>query len=141
MKKCTTMKHIACWAIMFGTMLATVGCSNDNATNTFMLECNMTQTLSSFSFTQGNVDSKEEADISFYFDGNDCSQGAIFGNDDRKGFIFPVGYKRWDEVSLSETPSPGMESVIGLRPITKSNEGLVFWVKTKSGHFSSQPGR
>tara|TARA_R110002096_G_scaffold104771_10_gene230725 strand:+ start:6438 stop:6803 length:366 start_codon:yes stop_codon:yes gene_type:complete len=75
-------------------------------------------------------------DINFYFDGDDCSEGALFGRNDTTGYIFPVGQGTWDELSLDDLPQESSESVIGFRPMAKDKEGLAFWVKTKSARFA-----
>jgi len=100
------------------------------------LQCSEKLLTTAYSFEKAKAASKKrEADIIFYFDDDDCSQGALFGQDDRKGFIFPVGKKSWDEVSLRDLPREDTESVVGFRPITKNKEGLAFWVKTKGERY------
>ena len=100
------------------------------------LECSGEMLISPYSFEMAETASKREADIILYFDSDDCSQGAILGQTDKKGFLFPVGHRSWDEMSLHDLPQEGATSVIGFRPITKDDEGLGFWVKTKGERYA-----
>ena len=96
-----------------------------------------TRTSCAYSFVMGkHVTSKRETDIILYFDGDDCSQGAIFGSDDEEGYIFPIGHKTWSQLSLDDVPESGTKSVVGFLPMTKDKEGLAFWVKTTNDRYA-----
>ena len=55
---------------------------------TVLLQCNKASTSTGYSFVTGKPTSRREADINLYFDGDDCSQGVVFGSDDEEGYIF-----------------------------------------------------
>lgn len=74
-------------------------------------------------------------DLVYYFDEDDCFEGAILGNDDRSGYLFPIGHKRWSELARLEPPSAEGASVGAIIPVTKAEEGLALWVKSGSGSF------
>jgi hypothetical protein len=91
-----------------------------------------------YSFAAGKLPippDPNQVEILYYFDPDDCSQGALIGRDDRPGYLFPIGKKSWRELEKIKPPSEDKESVVGIRPLTKDKEGLVFWVKTRSGDF------
>lgn len=77
----------------------------------------------------------DQVDMTYYFDGDDCSQGALMGRDDVPGYLFPVGHKSWREMAKLEPPSKDAESIVAIAPLTKDKEGLAFWVKTGAGEF------
>jgi hypothetical protein len=128
--------------------VALVGCSPvtsqkqeplkaESVLETVLLQANKEAKGSAYSFvTSKNTTSKREADINLYFDGDDCSQGAIFGSDDEEGYIFPIGHKLWSELSLDDVPQVDTKSVIGFLPMTKDKEGLAFWIKTRNGRYA-----
>lgn len=128
--------------------VALVGCSTVSSkkqshqkskpdVKTVLLQCNKASTSTGYSFVTGKKPtSRREVDINLYFDGDDCSQGAIFGSDDEEGYIFPIGHKLWSELSLDDVPQVGTKSVIGFLPMTKDKEGLAFWVKTRVGRYA-----
>lgn len=136
------------WTLTLTMAVALVGCSTVSSEKQFhqkskpdvktvLLQCNKASTSTGWSFVTGKKPaSRREADINLYFDGDDCSQGAIFGSDDEEGYIFPIGHKRWSELSLDDVPQVDTESVIGFLPITKDKEGLAFWVKTRVGRYA-----
>jgi len=77
----------------------------------------------------------DQVDLVYYFDNNDCAEGALIGHDDRPGFIFPIGDKSWRELAKLKTPPTDIESVVGISPLTKDKEGLAFWVKARGGEY------
>ncbi len=122
--------------------LAAAGCSERPSVKTVSLQCGgQGGHWTSYSFTLDKpTDSdqeifNDEAEIIFYFDRDDCAQGALFGQDDEEGYLFPVGHKTWNELSLSDEPQANTQSVMGLVPITKQEEGLAFWVRTRNGRY------
>ncbi len=91
-----------------------------------------------YSFTAGKLKPPPDADlvdILYYFDSDDCSQGALIGNNDCPGFLFPLGQKSWRELLTFNTPPKDEESVGAILPLTKDKEGLAFRVKIRSGEF------
>jgi hypothetical protein len=74
-----------------------------------------------------------QVDLVYYFDADDCSRGALMGNDDKPGYIFPVGNKTWDELVRLQPPASDARSVAAIAPLTKDKEGLAFWLRTASG--------
>jgi len=95
------------------------------------------QGVSMYSFVkEAYVKDRKEMDIMLYFDRDDCAEGAIFGNDDEPGYLFPVGNKAWSELALDKIPEENAKTEVGIMPITKGKEGLAFWVKTTSGRFA-----
>jgi Concanavalin A-like lectin/glucanases superfamily len=91
-----------------------------------------------FSFETGElpvVRDPGQVDLVYYFDGDDCSQGAIIGRDDRPGYLFPIGHKSWEELVKLAPPSDASESVAAIAPLSRDKEGLAFWVKRKSGEY------
>jgi hypothetical protein len=77
----------------------------------------------------------DQVDIVYYFDGDDCSRGALFGHDDSEGYIFPIGQKSWSELVKLKPGANDMESVAAIMPLTNDKEGLAFWVKTSNGEY------
>ena len=95
------------------------------------------QGVSMYSFVkEAYVKDRKGMDIMLYFDRDDCAEGAIFGNDDEPGYLFPVGNKAWSELALDKIPEENAKTEVGIMPITKGKEGLAFWVKTTSGRFA-----
>lgn len=88
-----------------------------------------------YSFTKGVVTALDQADIIYGFDDNDCSQGALSGQGDWRGFVFPVGHKSWKELSTIKVPPKQAQSVRLILPLGKGKEGLAFWVKTRSAGY------
>lgn len=92
-----------------------------------------------FSFVEGELGIPPSApgkvDLIYYFDNNDCSSGALLGNADHPGYLFPVGHKPWSEIAELQPPSKDAESVAAITPLTRDKEGLAFWVKTGGGGF------
>jgi hypothetical protein len=112
--------------------------SEESAAKTITLECGKeNHGVFAYSFEKEmNVNGRKETDLVLYFDGDDCAQGAIFGNDDEAGYLFPVGEKAWSELSLDKIPLSDSKTEGAIMPITKDKEGLAFWVKTTSGRFA-----
>ena len=101
------------------------------------LECNKAAQMVAYSFVKEAIATKkQDVDLMLYFDGDDCSQGAMFGTDDEEGYLFPVGQATLADLSLNDIPTDESKTEIGFRPITKDKEGLAFWVKTTSGRFA-----
>jgi RNA polymerase sigma factor (sigma-70 family) len=74
-----------------------------------------------------------QVDLVYYFDADDCSQGALIGHSDSAGYLFPIGHRSWSELAALGPPSQDSESVAAISPITKDEEGLAFWVRTSGG--------
>lgn len=119
-----------------------LGGSSEFRLNTVKLQCKHPWGASGFiglySFKTGELTPPVEpnrVDIVYYFDNDDCSQGALIGHDDRRGYLFPIGYKSWYELVMLNPPSEDMESVDAITPLTLDKEGLAFWVKTRNGEY------
>lgn len=101
---------------------------------TLTLEWSKAAKNAAYSFNKDSfVTNKRDAELVFYFDKNDCSKGALIGNDDEEGFIFPVENKKLSQISLDKIPTNKSKTKVGFRPMTKDKEGLGFWIKTTSG--------
>ena len=122
-------------------LLLFLGCSSVPERQTVTLQCQAyeRECFSFYSFTAGVLTippaDLDQVDMLYYFDGNDCFQGALIGNDDRPGYLFPIGKKSWSELITLHAPAQNSESVEAITPLTKDKEGLAFWVKTKSGEY------
>jgi hypothetical protein len=57
------------------------------------------------------------------------------GNDDRQGYLFPIGYKPWTELRNLKPPSKEADSLVAIAPLTMSKVGLAFWVKTEDNDY------
>lgn len=89
-----------------------------------------------YSFTLNKkVTQRDKTDIILYFDNDDCRKGAIFGNEDDKGFIFPLGKKTWSELKNLTHSKNNSTSIVGILPITKDKVGYAFWLKTIKNKF------
>ena len=106
-----------------------------NPLKSVSLECSKLVQRVGYSFEKESfVTKKQDADLWLYFDEDDCSGGAIFGNRDRKGYIFIPSKRNFSEISLDNIPTHE-STKIGFRPIGKGFEGMPFWIKTISGRF------
>ena len=79
------------------------------------------------------VSEAKQAELCFYFDGDDCAGGAIIGHHDEKGWLFPIGKYQWQQLRQYEVPSGDEDSTEGITPVTKAQEGFAFRVKTLGG--------
>ncbi len=133
-----------CPAVTVAAVFLLVGCSP--APNfapdlqTLTLQCRVYEgeIFGFYSFTEGEITQPEDrkrVDIIYYFDNDDCSEGALIGRDDRPEYLFPIGHKSWRELMTLEPPTEESEPVGGIMSITKDKEGLAFWVKTHSGEY------
>ena len=88
-----------------------------------------------FSFELGELtvppEDPAQVDLVYYYDGDDCSRGAILGNDDEPGYLFPLGSVSRSDLAGLIPPSEGAETVAGISPVTKDREGFAFWVRTQ----------
>jgi hypothetical protein len=122
------------------------GCSSTERTSSSgsskrgraILECRAPTThgpiMSAFSLSlAGPVSESKQADLCFYFDSDDCAGGAIVGQHDTKGWLFPIGKHDWEDLQRYQHPPADAVSTEAVTPITKAQEGLCFWVKTVSG--------
>ena len=123
------------------SVLLIVGCSSSQDVQTVTLECRARQEkcFCFYSFSSGLLPTPhvepDKVDIVYYYDRDDCSRGALFGNDDEPGYLFPIGHKSWAELAGLK-PAPGdMETVVGILPLTMDKEGLAFWVKAADGQY------
>ena len=127
--------------ITVAAVLLIVGCSSspDVQTVTLLCRAHEGECFSFYSFTAGVLKTPrvgpDQFDILYYFDGDDCSQGALFGHNDSPGYLFPIGKKSWSELVMLKPPAGDMESVAGISPLTRDKEGLAFWVKTRGGEY------
>ncbi|MCI0498201.1 MAG: hypothetical protein L0Y36_00770, partial [Planctomycetales bacterium] len=130
----------SCMTIAFAAVFFTAGCSSSPDIKRATLECRAIegQCISFYSFSSGMltppIDVPDQVDIVYYFDKNDCFQGALLGNDDRPGYLFPVGHKSWRELETLSPPSQDEKSVAGI-DLTKDKEELAFWVKAKGPEY------
>ena len=122
--------------------LLSVGCMSVNAVKTATLRCphawDAGGYIGFYSFATGDVKppiKSEAVDLVYYYDSDDCSQGALMGNDDCPGYIFPVGHKSWEDLVELDPPAKDAESIAAIAPLTKEAEGLAFWVKGGDGRF------
>jgi len=137
----TTMKNV--YVALAGiTVFLGVGCSEVPDVQRVMLRCQAREEkcFGFYSFAAGELKpplaDPGPVDLVYYFDGNDCSRGALIGHDDRPGYLFPVGHKSWSELMTLKPPAEDRESVGGILPLTKDKEGLAFWVKSKNGQYT-----
>ena len=120
--------------LLFTAAMFTAGCSSPPNVQRATLRCKAFegQCISFYSFKAGVLTppvEPEQVDIVYYFDNDDCFQGALLGRDDRPGYLFPIGYKSWPELEILSPPSQNGESIAAIK-LAKENEGLAFWVKT-----------
>jgi len=106
--------------------------------NRATLECRASASggpvMSAFSFSlPGPVTASRQADLCFYFDGNDCAGGAIVGHRDEKGWLFPLGKHDWRDLERGDVLRGSGDSVPAIAPVTKAQEGFAIRVKTVSG--------
>jgi hypothetical protein len=130
-----------CTTTIVAAVLLSVGCSAGPALHRATLQCKSTEgkCFSFYSFNEGvlptpPVDARR-VDILYYFDGDDCSQGALIGHDDRPGYLFPVGHKSWGELAMLSPPAEDSESVVAVKPLSEDKEGLALWVRTSGGEY------
>jgi len=107
-----------------------VGCAaRPKALGTCTLECadaSGSMCFSFYSFSKASsVDKRDDAELTFYFDSNDCANGAIFGRSDNPDYIIPLGKKSWSELERMHL-LPEAEPVMGLRPIGADIVGTAF---------------
>jgi len=92
--------------------------------------------IGAYSFTEKNPispsDNGDKIELAYYYDADDCSEGAIIGP--VKG-LFPIGKKTWSDLIELEPPTGNDNSVEAIVPITKDKEGYAFWVKAKNNTF------
>ena len=74
-------------------------------------------------------------DLCFYFDADDCSNGALLGHDDRPGLIFPVGRRSLEELIELAPPAVDSATEVAIMPLTRDAEGLAFWLKKSDDEF------
>ena len=105
------------------------------------MQCNTTFKANScigfYSFSKGEIPTippdPDVIDLAYCFDEDDCSEGALIGNDERPGYLFPIGYQSWSELVKLKHPLSDEGSIGAIMPLTKDKEGFAFWVKTKNG--------
>ncbi|MBN2310839.1 MAG: hypothetical protein JXR94_17830 [Candidatus Hydrogenedentes bacterium] len=137
------MKH---WHVTFtvAAALALGGCATGRGPHRAVLRCEHPFKGSSFvggySFSEGMLTSpvseSGQVDLLYYFDGDDCSQGALVGDCDALGCcLLPIGHKPWPELVKLEPPSQDAEWAEGITPLTKEQEGWAFWVRCGPDEF------
>jgi len=128
-------------AIMILAMLPIAGCSRSPNVQMVKLQCRAQdgKCFCFYSFTAGVLTTPptdpDQVDIVYYFDRDDCSQGALFGHDDSQGYLFPIGQKSWSELIKLKPDGKDMESVAAIMPLTGDKEGLAFWVKASDSEY------
>ncbi len=124
-------------------VLAVSSCGATPRTESGLLRCQHPFKAGSFiglfSFEHGELAvppiDPEQVDLVYYFDADDCSRGALLGSDDRPGYIFPVGTRPRSELPRLRPPTDEAETVAAIAPVTKDEEGLTFWVRTRDREF------
>ena len=133
-------------ALVFASI---VGCTHDptepaatgSSRNRIVLVCRGPEgdrpALSMFSFSQGEVvDNPASAELSLYFDGDDCAAGALVGHRDEEGWLFRLGpVSMTGPLPLDERPSDA-ETVAGIAPITPAQEGIAYRVRTVGDRYA-----
>lgn len=140
----------SCITLTVAAMLLIVGCSSAPKVQRVSLQCRTPFKGGSFiglySFTVGDMtdcfmypdkfpNPDKAVDLAYYIDNDDCSQGAIIGQYDGPGYLFPIGQKSWRKLVKLKPPSKDSESVAAITPLTKDKEGLAFWVKARGGEY------
>ena len=130
----------SCLTIAIAALLLLVGCSPAPKVQTLTLQCAAYEGefYGFYSFTEGEItqpEARKRVDIIYYFDNDDCSEGALIGLDDRPEYLFPVGHKSWNQLMKLTPPTEESEPVGGIMPMTEDKEGLAFWVKTHDGEY------
>ena len=75
------------------------------------------------------------AELSLYFDADDCSGGALVGHDDRAGWLFPLSREAWS--SGSRPAELRVEdSVEVLTPLASLEPGDCFAVRAFTGRYA-----
>ncbi len=144
-----TMKQL--WlTLTLAVVFSIFSCSSVRQVQRVSLQCrtpfNGGSFIGLYSFTVGDMSEcfkypdkfpnpDKAVDLAYYFDGDDCSQGAILGQYDDPGYIFLIGHKSWSELEGLNSPSGDSESVAGIAPLTTDKEGLAFWVKAREGEY------
>jgi hypothetical protein len=96
--------------------------------------------LTRYSFTEEGLaptarEDSASIDLCYYFDGDDCSRGALLGHDDRPGYIFPVGRRPLEELIELAPPAFDAATEVAILPLTRDAEGLAFWLKKSDDEF------
>jgi hypothetical protein len=95
-----------------------------------------TPCLTMSSLTLGElVDDPRRAELSLYFDGDDCSGGALVGRDDQAGWLFPLPASAWVSGAREATPSEE-DSVPALTPLSALQPGDCFAVRAFTGRYA-----
>ena len=130
-----------CLLTSIAVVVLTARCASPPNVQTARLHCSTPFKARSFiglcSFATGEValpvEDGDRVDICYYFDGDDCAQGALMPAAVGPGHLFLIGHKDWRELAALEPPSDDAESVAAILPLTKEQSGLAFWVKTSGG--------
>jgi len=92
--------------------------------------------FSFYSFSRASsVEKREDAELTFYFDRDDCANGAILGRSDNPEYIIPLGKKSWGELEQLHS-LPAAKPVIGLRPIRADTVGTAFLCRIGNGQYA-----
>lgn len=81
------------------------------------------------------VDPPTGFDLAFYFDGDDCQNGAIFGYDDDAEVFYSLGRKKWDDL-LGLRKLPDQKPIHGILPVSRELEGMAFLVKMRNNSYT-----
>jgi len=135
------MKHIY-RVLIITTAILVVGCSSVSHVEKMTLRCTCDHPyeggcISFYSFDSGVLTppfKSERVDLVYWFDNDDCFNGALIGHDDGPGYLFVDGKRSLDEVTAAGPPADNAESIEAIE-LTKDNEGLAFWVKTSDGRY------
>ncbi len=141
--------HAGCWTETRKPVMPTVATTEpmepvkrmERPIQSVTLQCQAhgEQCFSFYSFMVGVLPTPptnpDLVDLVYFYDADDCSQGALVGRDDRPGYLFPVGFKSRDELAALKPPAKGSQSVAAIMPLTADKEGLAFWVKARGGQF------
>lgn len=135
------LRNFRLYAVLLAAALD-AGCASAPTPNRLTLRCRAVdnQYFGFFSLEHGELDippEPGEVDLVYYFDGDDCRQGALIGHDDKPGYLFPIGHKTWRELEGMEMEPPGdaVHSVAAIAPLTRDIEGLAFRLKTANGEW------
>ena len=109
-------------------------------TQELLLECRAARPgapcLAMGSLTLGElVDDPRRAELSLYFDGDDCSGGALVGRDDRGGWVFPLPASAWSS-GAREAALRREDSVPALTPLSALEPGDCFAVRAFTGRYA-----
>ncbi len=136
------MKSLA-RCLLWVVALALSSCRSDPRTEVASLRCQYAfkdgSFIGLFSFALGELPAPPvdpaKADLVYYFDADDCSRGALVGNHDTPGYLFPVGDCPWSGLAELKPPAEGAETLAVISPVARDKQGFAFWIKTRDRGF------